>query len=72
LSQLGVVEPEIMPYFMDDGGPDFFPNFSLGFGVFLEGLLKDRDDVRGIIAVVRTPVLKGNALVKAEKIPRGS
>jgi len=69
-SQLGVVESEIMPYFMDDGGPDFFPNFGLGLGKSFDRLLEDEDDVRGQVAVIGTAVFERNAVIKAEKIPR--
>jgi hypothetical protein len=68
-SQLGVVESEIMPYFMDDGGPDFFPNFGFGLGKSFEGLLKDKDDVRRVVAVIGASMFVGNAMVEAEKVP---
>jgi hypothetical protein len=69
-SQLGVVEPEIMPYFMDDGGPDFFPNFCFRLGKSFDRLLEDEDNVRGQVAVIGAAVLEGNPVIKAEKIPR--
>jgi hypothetical protein len=68
-SQLGVVEPEIMPYFMDDGGPDFFPNFGLGLGKSFEGLLEDEDDVRGQVPVIRAAIFVRDAVIEAEKVP---
>ena len=55
---------------MDDGGPDFFPNFGLGLGKSFDRLLEDEDDVRGQVAVIGAAMLEGNAMVKAEKIPR--
>jgi len=69
-SQLGVVESEIMPYFMDDGSPNFFPNFGLGLGKSFDRLLEDEDDVWGQVAVIGAAMLEWNAMVKAEKVPR--
>jgi len=51
-SQLGFVKSEIMPYFMDDRRPDFFPNFILRRGIAFQRPLEDEDDVGGIVAVI--------------------
>jgi len=67
--QLGIVESEIMPYFMDDRRPDFFPDLVLGGGIPLERLLEDEDDVGGIIAVIGAALAERDAVIEAEELP---
>lgn len=61
-----------MPYFMDDRGPDFFPNFVFGLGISFQRLLKNEDDIRRVVAVGRAAEFEGDPVIEAEKVPGGS
>ena len=57
---------------MDDRGPDFVADFVFGAGITFQRLLKDENDVRRVVAVIGTPFVQGNAVVKAEQVPGGT
>lgn len=57
---------------MDDRGPDLVADLVFGVGESFQRLLKDENDVRRVVAVVRTSFVQGNAVVETEQIPRGT
>lgn len=70
--QLGLVESEIVPDFVDDRGLDLVADLVLGRSVALQRLLEDEDDVRRDVAVIGIPPVQGNAVVKPEQVPGGA
>ena len=57
---------------MDDRGPDLVADFVFRVGVTFQRLLKDENDVRRVVAVIRTPFVQGDSVVEAEQVPGGT
>lgn len=68
--QLGFVESEIVPDFVDDRGLDLVANLVFGRGIAFQRLLEDENHVRRDVPEIRIPPVQGNAVVQAEKVPR--
>ena len=57
---------------MDDRSPDLVADFVFRVGEAFQRLLKDENDVRWVVAVIRASLFQGNAVVEAEQIPGGA